>query len=131
MPRRPSTQPTEAELEVLAVLWREGPCTVRQVHEILQADRHTSMTTTLKVLQVATEKGLTVRNNTRPHLYTAAKSEEKTQVDLLDDLAKRAFRGSMEKLLIRAVSDAERSAAELEEVRKLIDSNRKNKRGDK
>ena len=79
MPARTSTHPTEAELEVLAVLWRRGPSTVRDVHQVLQADRETGMTTTLKILQVMTAKGLATRSDSRPQVYSAAKPEEKTQ----------------------------------------------------
>ena len=129
MPRRPSSHPTEAELEVLTVLWRLGPSTVRRVHETLQADRRTGLTTTLKILQVMTEKGLTVRNDTRPHRYTAAVPQEKTQAGLLGDLVNRAFDGSVGKLLIRAVEDGGLDAKELRQVRKLIDEMRKGKRG--
>ena len=131
MPRRSSAHPTEAELEVLAVLWRLGPSTVRQVHETLQADRQTSMTTTLKILQVMTEKGLTVRDDSRPHRYTAAKPAEKTQAGLLDDLVQKAFGGSVRKLLIRAVEDAGLDGRELREIQNSIDSSRKGKRGNR
>src|SRR5437762_8535406 len=103
MPARTSIHPTEAELEILSVLWRRGPSTVRDVHEVLQADRDTGMTTTLKILQVMTEKGLTTRTRSRPQLYSAAKAEEKTQTGLLRELIRRAFDGSVRKLMIRAV----------------------------
>ena len=80
MQRRGTSGPTEAELEVLQVLWSRGPSTVREVHETLQADRQTSMTTTLKILQVMTEKGLTVRDEERrPHRYSPSAPAEKTQ----------------------------------------------------
>src|ERR1700704_6588640 len=102
MPTRSSTHPTEAELEVLSILWRRGPSTVRDVHEVLQADRDTSLTTTLKILQVMIEKGLTTRTDSRPQVYSAAKPEEKTQAGLLRDLVRRAFDGSVRKLMVRA-----------------------------
>lgn len=128
MARRPSEHPTEAEMEILTVLWRGGPSTVRQVHETLQADRTTGMTTTLKMLQVMTEKALTVRSDTRPHLYTAAIPAERTQAGLLSDLARRAFDGSVRKLLVRAVQDGGLSQRELDEIRQLIDDLRQKTR---
>ena len=132
MPKRPSPHPTEAELEILNVLWSRGPSKVREVHETLQADRNTSLTTTLKLLQVMTKKGLTVReHNVRPHLYTPAKPEEKTQAGLLNDLANRAFDGSVSKLLIRAVQVGDLDHDELGEIRKLIDALRRDKQGEK
>ena len=129
MPRRSSPHPTEAELEVLSVLWRRGPSTVREVHEILQNDRQTTLTTTLKILQVMAEKGFVSRNESRPQRYAATAAEEKTQAGLLNDLVRRAFDGSMRKLLIRAVEDAKLSSAELEQIHGLIDSLRRGKRG--
>ncbi len=131
MPTRPSPHPTEAELEALAVLWRRGPSTVRQVHEALQADRKTGLTTTLKTLQVMTAKGSVVRSDERPHRYTPAKPEEKTQVGLLKDLVHRAFDGSVQKMLIRAVEAGEMTEKELSEIRGVIDKLRKQKRGAK
>jgi predicted transcriptional regulator len=123
MPRRPSLHPTEAELEALSVLWRRGPSTVREVHETLRARRSTGLTTTLKILQVMMEKGLVVRGDEcRPHRYSAAAPEEKTQAGLLADLARRAFEGSVRKLLIRAVEDGGLTGEELQEIRKLIDA---------
>jgi predicted transcriptional regulator len=123
MPRRPSSHPTEAELEILAVLWDRGPSTVRQVHEVLQADRRTGLTTTLKMLQVMTDKRLTVRDDkARPHRYRPAKPEKRTQLGLLKELANRAFDGSVQKLLVRAVEDGGLTDRELAEIRKLIET---------
>ncbi len=122
MGRRPSGGPTEAELEVLSVLWRRGPSTVRQVHETLQVDRETSMTTTLKILQVMTGKSLVVRDGgNRPAVYSPAVPQRQTQVQLMDDLVQRAFGGSARQLLVRAVESGSLSPEELREIRKLID----------
>ena len=129
MPRRVSPHPTASELEILAVLWRKGPSTVREVHEALQADRETALTTTLKILQVMTQKGLVVPTQTRPHRFTAARPQAKTQAGLLNDLVSRAFDGSVHQLLLRAVEGGNLSAEELEEVRKLIDNIRKGRKG--
>lgn len=131
MPRRFSPYPTEAELEVLNVLWRRGSGTVREVHETLQADRTTRLTTTLKILQIMTQKRLVICSDSRPHQFTAAVPERKTQAGLVDRLAKQAFDGSVQKLLVRAVEDGELSGKELGEIRKLIDNLRKGKKGNK
>src|ERR1035437_4106567 len=129
MARRTSEHPTEAELEILNVLWRKGPSTVRDVHEILQGQRQTTMTTTLKLLQMMTEKGITTRNDTRPHLYSAAVQEEKTQAGLMLNLVRKAFSGSVGQLVMRAVEEGDLSAAEVRQIRKLMDSRRREKRG--
>ena len=132
MPRRPSSQPTEVELEVLNVLWQQGPATVREVHETLQADRQTILTTTLKMLQVMTAKGLVVREYaSRPHRYRPALPKGKVQLQLLDDLVQRAFGGSASKMLVRAISGKRLTKEELREIRKLIDGVRKELGGHK
>ncbi len=128
MPKRPSLYPTEAELEILAVLWRRGGRTVREVHEALQAGRKTTLTTTLKLLQIMTEKGRVRRSETRPHRYTAAVSQERTQAGLLEDLTRRAFDGSAGKLLLRAVEHGKLTPAELDEMQQLINSRRQETR---
>jgi len=130
MQRRGSTGPTEAEIEVLQVLWSRGPSTVREVHETLQADRQTSMTTTLKILQVMLKKGLVTREEERrPHKYTPTAPEEETQLQLLDNLIQRAFGGSARKMLVQAVRGTRLSREELREIRKLIESLRKKQEG--
>ncbi len=129
MGRRPSGRPTEAELEALSVLWRRGPSTVRQVHEALQADRQTTMTTTLKILQVMMAKSLVMRDESRPALYSPAVSQQRTQVQLMDDLVQRAFGGSARQLLVRAVESGSLSSEELREIRGLIDKARKGRKG--
>src|SRR5687767_14466236 len=131
MPARTSAHPTEAELEILNVLWRRGPSTVRDVHEALQADRDTGLTTTLKLLQVMTDKGLTTRTDARPQVYSAARPAERTQAGLLKELVRKAFGGSVRKMMARDVEDGDLSADELKEIQKLIDTFRKGRRGGK
>lgn len=123
MPRRVSDLPAESELEVLSVIWKEGPCTVRRIHEILQADgRQTSLTTTLKTVQIMEEKGFLTGDESRPRVYGASAPAERTQAGLLNKLARIAFGGSVGNLLMRAVKEGDLSNAELKEIRKLIDS---------
>jgi len=129
MPKRSSSLPTEAELEILNVLWQRGPSTVREVHEVLQADRTTAMTTTLKIIQYMEAKGLVRRDEGRPARFMAAIGREKTQAGLLGDLVRRAFDGSVRKLLVRAVEDVGISPDEYDQLRKLIGA-RKRKQGD-
>jgi BlaI family transcriptional regulator, penicillinase repressor len=121
MPRRVSEFPAESELEVLTILWRQGPSTVRRVHELLQADgRDTSLTTTLKTMQIMVEKGFLTSDGERPRVYAAAEPAERTQAGLLKRLAQRAFDGSVGKLLVRAVEDGNLSGDELREIQKLL-----------
>lgn len=117
-------QPTRAELAILRVLWKQGRCTVRQVHESLQKtqEHETVYTTVLKLLQNMAEKGLVRRDEReRTHVYEAVLNEQKTQRDLLRDLVDRAFGGSTASLVIQALSIKKASPEELEEIRKLLD----------
>lgn len=115
-------QPTESELAILQVLWQHGPSTVREVQEHLSEDEATGYTTVLKLLQIMHEKGLVMRDESqRAHIYEAAAPQEDTQQQLLDDLLDRAFGGSAEKLVMRALTSKRVSAGELEEIRALLD----------
>lgn len=118
-------RPTEAELEILRVLWERGPSTVRHVHEALAAERETGYTTTLKLMQIMADKGLVTRDESaRTHVYAARVSQESTQRQLLDDLVERAFGGSAAELVLRALSSHKTSDDELREIRRLIDEAR-------
>lgn len=115
-------RPTDAELGILRVLWRRGPSTVRDVHDELNRDNATGYTTVLKLLQIMTEKGLVVRDESeRAHVYQSAYGEQKTQRQLLSDLLDRAFDGSAAKLVMQALSGQRASAEELSAIRGLLD----------
>ena len=115
-------RPTDAELAILRVLWSRGASTVRDVYEQLNRNAQTGYTTVLKLLQIMTEKGLVVRDETqRAHIYEARYSEQKTQRQLLLDLADRAFGGSAAKLVLQALSGRKTSAEELSAIRDLLD----------
>jgi len=121
MARRPTPRPTDAELSILRVLWERGPSTVRQVHDVLSANREFAYTTTLKLLQLMTEKGVAVREeNGRVHLYRAAVAQEETQRHLIRDLVDRAFGGSPSRLVMQALAATPASAEELREIRRLL-----------
>lgn len=119
---RQHPRPTDAELAILRVLWQRGPSTVRDVHEDLNRDGATGYTTVLKLLQIMTEKGHVVRDETeRAHVYEARYSEQKTQRQLLSDLADRAFGGSAAKLVMQALSGRKATAEELGVIREFLD----------
>jgi len=119
---RQPPRPTDAELAILRVLWDRGPSTVRDVHEELNRDGATGYTTILKLLQIMTEKGLVVRDETqRAHIYEPRYSEQKTQRQLLGDLADRAFGGSAAKLVMQALSGRKATSEELGAIRELLE----------
>jgi BlaI family penicillinase repressor len=115
-------RPTDAELEILTVLWSRGPATVRDVHETIASRRPTQYTTVLKQMQVMAEKGLVLRNeDQRAHIYEAARPREWTQRQLAGDMLQRAFNGSAKSLMIGALSSRKASKQELAELRGLLD----------
>ena len=125
MSRPSAPRPTDAELSILRILWDRGPSTVRQVHEQLAHERQAAYTTALKLLQIMTEKGLVERDERdRTHVYRARLSEETTQRQLVRDLLDRAFGGSAGKLVMQALATRRASAAELRDIRKMIDGAR-------
>ncbi len=115
-------RPTDAELEILRVLWQRGPSTVRQVHEDLPRTRPTRYTTTLKLMQVMTEKGLVSRNESqRAHLYRPKLPREQTLRHLTRDLLERAFGGSAQTLVMHALRAKKVSPEDLTDIRELLD----------
>jgi BlaI family transcriptional regulator, penicillinase repressor len=113
--------PTEAELEILNILWAAGPSTVRDVHT--QSSKETGYTTVLKQMQVMVEKGLLERSERfRSHVYEPRVAKEKTQQRLTRNLVQRAFDGSAKNLVLGALSSQKVSPAELAEIRELLDS---------
>ena len=113
-------RPTDAELSILNVLWERGPSTVRDVHDLLGGTQ--GYTTVLKLMQIMTEKGLVVRDESqRAHVYEARHSEQRTQRQLLTDLAERAFGGSPARLVMQALSGKNATADEIQAIRQLLD----------
>ena len=115
-------RPTDAELEILTVLWSRGPGTVRDVHEAIAIRKPTQYTTVLKMLQIMASKGLVRRDESlRAHVYEAALPCEVTQRQLAGDLLTRAFNGSARNLMLGALSSQKAVKSELAELRKLLD----------
>ncbi|HVF56126.1 MAG TPA: BlaI/MecI/CopY family transcriptional regulator [Pyrinomonadaceae bacterium] len=115
-------RPTDAELEILRVLWQRGASTVREVFEALSETKTTGYTTVLKMMQIMAEKGLVTRDEKeRAHVYNARLREDETQRQLVGDLLARAFGGSAKKLVMQALSSEKASAEELSEIRRMLD----------
>ncbi len=114
--------PTDAELTILTVLWKRQAATVREVHGELSETAQTGYTTVLKTMQIMTEKGLVVRDESaRSHLYRPAVKEESTQKRLVGRLIEKAFAGSSVQLAMRALSTSPATREELEEIRAFLD----------
>ncbi len=122
MARRRTPIATEAELELLRLLWSLGPSTVRELREALARLRPTGYTTVLKLLQIMAERGLVRRDESeRAHRYEAVAAEVEFQTRFLDHLTDSLFGGSTSRLVQRALTDGAVSAEELAEIRALLD----------
>src|ERR687885_306317 len=122
MPSKSLPRPTDAELEILNVLWKRGPSTVREVHDALLESKEIGYTTILKLMQIMSEKGLVKRDESdRRHVYEAERAQDETQRQLLHDLLERAFNGSATKMVMQALSSKKASKEELAEIRKMLD----------
>jgi predicted transcriptional regulator len=124
--------PTNAELEILRLLWRGGPQTVRDVFDEVSRGRDVGYTTVLKTLQVMAEKGLVTRDESeRSHVYRAAVGEASVKKRLVADLVDLAFEGSAVELAMQALSSKRASPAELKEIRRLLDNMKSGDGGDR
>ena len=118
-------RPTEAELELLRILWEKQPATVREIYDTLNQERPSGYTTVLKLLQIMTTKGLVVRDEAnRAHVYRAAMSQDAMQSTLLRDLSMRLFSGSATQLAMHALAMEPASQNELDEIRALLENKR-------
>ncbi len=114
--------PTEAELEILRELWSAGPRSVREVHAVVGVAKGVAYTTILKQMQVMHQKGLLARSERfRSHVYRAAQPQAQVQRRLAQSLLTRAFAGSARGLLQSALGSRRPSAAEIREIRQLLD----------
>ncbi|MBI1757149.1 MAG: BlaI/MecI/CopY family transcriptional regulator [Fimbriimonas ginsengisoli] len=114
--------PTNAELEILRVLWQRGPSTVREVHDALASSRDTGYTTVLKLLQIMAEKGLVRRDESeRAHVYRPAESQASSQRTLVGDMLDKVFGGSAEQLVMHALAARPTTPEELAAIRRMID----------
>jgi len=115
-------KPTASELELLRILWAQGPCTVKQVHEALGEEKSVGYTSVLKLLQIMTTKGLVRRNEEqRAHVYEAQHSATEMKRQLAGDVLRRVFGGSASELMMHALEGRPTSKQELQDLRRLLD----------
>jgi len=113
--------PTAAELEILNVLWVNQPLTVKEIHEKLSESKDVGYTTSLKIMQNMTGKGLLRREpNGKSHLYFAVFKKEETRGNLLDRFLDSTFSGSASSLVMQLLGNKKTSAKELDEIKRII-----------
>lgn len=121
--------PTNAELDILHVLWDHGTATVRQVHEYLAQTKTSQYTTTLKQMQVMTDKGLLKRDDSeRSHVYRPVITREQVQRQTAQHVLHRVFRGSARTLLMEALGVQPASKKELADLKQLLDDHEKGRK---
>lgn len=114
-------KPTNSELQILQILWREGQATVRNINDELNKQKRVGYTTTLKIMQIMNKKSLLKRiKEGRTHVYIPIVKEEETQKFLLDNFLLSAFSGSAGKLVMQALGNHKSSKDELEQIKRLI-----------
>lgn len=122
MARPASTQPTEVELQILRILWDDGPSIARHIHDRLQATRQTTYSTTVKMLSVMLDKGLLKRDDeAKPQIYRPSNARQRTQKRMLSDLIEKVYDGSAGALMLHALSSKKASAEDIAEIRRLLD----------
>jgi len=122
MARPRSDDPTEVELQILRVLWSNGPSPVRTIHDELQDQKETNYATTVKMLSVMLEKGIVRRDESvRPQVYRAAVTQGVTQKRMLSRLIDRAYEGSAKNVVMQALSTKRASREDLADIRRMLD----------
>ena len=122
MPRERSSQLTEVEMQVLQILWINGPSPVRVIHSHLSQLRDTNYSTTVKMLSVMLDKNLVRRNEgERPHVYSAVVTRRKAQKQMLHDLIDKVYDGSATSLVLQALSSKKASPEDLKQIREMLD----------
>ena len=116
-------EPTKSELEILQVLWKYGPSTVRFVNDTLnEQKRAVQYTSTLKLMQIMVEKKILARDESNmKHVYSAAVEEQKFKGFLLDRFVDSMYNGSAASLMVQLLGNKKASKEELDQIRKLLD----------
>ena len=115
-------EPTKAELEILQVLWEFGPSTVRFVNDKLNEQREVNYTSTLKQMQILTEKGILKRDESQmKHIYIPVEAESKTKNQMLDKFVNTLYKGSASSLVMQLLGNERTSKEDIEEIKRLLD----------
>lgn len=122
-------EPTKSELEILQVLWQHGPSTVRFVNDQLnEQKREVNYTSTLKLMQIMTDKGILLRDETNmKHIYCPAHPEEKVKGQLLNRFVDSLYNGSAANLMMQLLGNKKPSAKEMDAIREMLDKMDKRK----
>lgn len=120
--KKPEKTLTDAELEIMQVVWELGSGTVRQVHEHLNQRRTLAYTTVMTMMGILEEKGhLTRIKQGRAYLYKPVRPKSQVITGMVDDFVGKVFEGSARPLVLSLVRDRKLSKRDLEEIARLIE----------
>ena len=115
-------EPTKSELEILQILWQHGPSTVRFVNDKLNEEkRSVQYSSTLKLMQIMTEKGIVIRDeSSMKHVYQPVEAEDKTKNKLLERFVDSMYNGSATSLVMQLFGNKSTSREELDEIKDFL-----------
>jgi BlaI family transcriptional regulator, penicillinase repressor len=124
--RRAQPTLTAQELEIMKLVWKLGPVTVRQVYEELLKHRRIAYTTVMTMMNILEQKGhLKKRQGDRAFVYAPARPEKQVIRGMVREFVDRVFNGAAEPLLLHLVEDERLTKEELDEIRRAIESGRR------
>ncbi|WP_126972837.1 BlaI/MecI/CopY family transcriptional regulator [Gynurincola endophyticus] len=124
--KQPFVKPTDAELDILQVLWSKENASVREVHNIIANTKNVGYTTTLKLMQIMFEKGIVDRDaSSKVHIYRPTINKEETLNSLLNRITQSLFAGSKVDLIKQALRDNHLNEEELNTIEQLIEEQKK------
>ena len=122
MVRPPSRYPTELELEILKVLWEDGPSPVRHVRERIAPFRKLAHNSVMTIMGIMAEKGyLRRRQQASGYIYTASVKRANTLRYMLSDLVDRAFSGSRVDAILQLLDTSDLDADDIARLRGEVD----------
>jgi predicted transcriptional regulator len=115
-------EPTRAQLEILQVLWKHGPSTVRFVNDQLNQQKQAlSYTSTLKLMQIMHEKGMLKRDeSSMTHVYSSALEEQKTKGVVLKKFVDAVYNGSVKSMMLELLGNKETSSQQWDTIKDLL-----------
>jgi BlaI family transcriptional regulator, penicillinase repressor len=123
MARPPSTQPTDAELEILRVVWDRGPAGLGQIHSKIQEQRQVALTTIATTLKTMLAKGLVVREDgPRGYLWSAVANRKSTASGLIGKLVQHVFDGSAGRLVAHLIQEGALDERDRCEIQALLEA---------
>jgi predicted transcriptional regulator len=115
-------EPTRAQLEILQVLWKYGPSTVRFVNDQLNQQKQSlSYTSTLKLMQIMHEKGMLQRDErSMTHIYSTQLEEGKTKGVVLKKFVDAMYNGSVKSLMLELLGNQETTSRQWDKIKDLL-----------